>query len=120
MAAEGLVSDDGALVQRLRQGDAEAGYRFVHDYYPGIYRHLLYLTGRRETAEDLTQETFLRAWGALDTFDCCASLRPWLHRIAHREFLQALRTRRVEIPLESILEPTDPCSMDMTEGVELR
>src|SRR5216684_6544393 len=120
MAAERVLSEDGLLVQRLRQGDAEAGCRFVHEYYPGIYRHLLYLTGRRETAEDLTQETFLQAWRCLDTFDPTAFLRPWLHRIAHREFLQALRARRPETSLESILEPPDPCSTELTEAVELR
>jgi len=95
-------------------------FHIKREYYPGIYRHLLYLTGRRETAEDLTQETFLQAWRCLDTFDPTAFLRPWLHRIAHREFLQALRARRLEIPLESMLEPPDPCSTDLTEAVELR
>src|SRR5260370_42669122 len=120
MAAERSPSEDGLLVQRLRQGDAEAGYRFVHEYYPGIYRHLLYLTGRRETAEDLTQETFLQAWRCLDTFDPTAFLRPWLHRIAHREFLQALRARRLEVPLDSVLEPPDPCSTGLTGAGDLR
>src|SRR6266446_9365965 len=76
MAVERSLSEDGLLVHRLRQGDAEASYRFVHEYYPGIYRHLLYLTGRRETAEDLAQETFLQAWRRLETFDERGALRP--------------------------------------------
>ena len=87
-------SEDALLVQRMRQGDTEVGSCFVRDYYAGIYRYLLYLTGHPQAAEDLTQETFLQAWRSLATFDESASLRPWLHRIAHREFLQALRRQR--------------------------
>jgi RNA polymerase sigma-70 factor (ECF subfamily) len=119
-AAERLPSEDGRLVQQLRQGDSRAGYRFVQEYYPGTYRYLLYLTGRPEMAEDLTQETFLQAWRRLDTFDLSACLRPWLHRIAHREFLQALRSRRPETPLEEIAELREPQAAELAEAVELR
>src|SRR6266550_1951236 len=116
----GVPSEDGRLVRQLRQGDREAGYRLVQEYYPGVYRYLLYLTGRPETAEDLTQETFLQAWRNLGTFDETASLRPWLHRIAHREFLQALRARRTETALEETAEPSDPRAGELADAVELR
>src|SRR3989442_1350753 len=99
---------DPRLVERLRAGDAEAGHRFVGDHYPAIYRYLLYLTGRPEAAEDLTQETFLQAWRRLDTFDEGAPLRPWLHRIAHREFLQSLRKQRPHSSLEDVVEISAP------------
>jgi len=72
----GTASSDAMLVQRLRSGDAEAGDRFVGGHYPHIFHYLLYLTGRREAAEDLTQETFLQAWRRLDTFDDRLALRP--------------------------------------------
>src|SRR5436305_139205 len=87
-------SADALLLERIRGGDADAAHRFVREHYPGIYRHLLYLTGSRELAEDLSQETFLQAWRALDRFVARAPLRAWLHRIAHREFLQSLRSQR--------------------------
>lgn len=35
-----------SLIQQLRQGVAVAGYQFMRDYYPGVYRYLLFLTGR--------------------------------------------------------------------------
>src|SRR2546428_13386299 len=60
---------DARLLQQLRQGDAEAGHQFVREYYPGVYRYLLYLTGRPEAAEDLAQETFLQVWRRLETFE---------------------------------------------------
>jgi RNA polymerase sigma-70 factor, ECF subfamily len=115
-----IPSADALFVQQLRSGDAEAGSRFVREYYPGIYRHLLYLTGRPETAEDLTQETFLQAWRRLETFDDRGALRPWLHRIAHREFLQAVRGQRPEACLEEVAEPSSPTGADWVEALELR
>jgi len=43
---------EARLLARLRQGDPEAGRQLVRDYYPGVYRYLVYLTGRPELAED--------------------------------------------------------------------
>src|SRR5437870_2410920 len=76
-----VTAAEAGLIQQLRQGDADAGYRFMRDYYPGVYRYLLLLTGRPESAEDLAQETFLQAWRRLDRFEGRAPLRVWLHRI---------------------------------------
>src|SRR5437660_12784895 len=104
MPDEASLSADMRLLEQLRNEDAEAGRRFVRDYYPGVYRYLLYLTGRPETAEDLTQETFLQAWHSLDRFQGRAPLGAWLHRIAHREFLQSLRSRKPLTSLEELEE----------------
>ena len=111
---------DPRLVEQLRRGDAEAGRRFVRDYYPGIYRYLLYLTGCRETAEDLTQETFVQAWRSLETLQDGSRLRPWLYRIARREFLQAVRGRPPVTSLEEIAGWREPRAADETKAVELR
>jgi RNA polymerase sigma-70 factor, ECF subfamily len=128
LAAGKMRSADARLVEQIRNGDAEAGRRFVHQHYPGVYRYLLSRTGRPETAADLTQETFLQAWRSLDTFDDRMPLRPWLLRIAHREFLQALRSRRPAThefgtdtrSLEAIAELPDPDTVGWTDAVELR
>src|SRR6266851_2944018 len=90
-----VPSADGLLIERIRAGDPDAGNEFVQDHYPGVYRYLLYLTGSPEAAEDLTQETFLQAWRRLESFEGRAALRTWLHRIAHRELLQAVRRQHL-------------------------
>src|SRR5438876_778982 len=95
-------AEDMRLLGQLRCQDAEAGRRFVRDYYPGVYRYLFYLTGRREAAEDLAQQTFVQAWRSLETFEGRSQLRTWLHRIAHREFLQSLRSQRPQLSLEEV------------------
>jgi RNA polymerase sigma-70 factor, ECF subfamily len=114
------MSADMRLLDQLRSGDAEAGRRFVRDYYPGIYRYLHYLTGRREVAEDLAQETFVQAWRGLASFEGRSSLRAWLHRIAHREFLQALRGQRVCASLDEAPQALEPRAAAETSAVELR
>jgi len=115
-----MPSADALLIERIRGGDAEAGRRFVHEHYLSVYRFLLCRTGRPETAADLTQETFVQAWRSLETFDAGQPLRPWLLRIAYREFLQALRRERPLTSLELLAELPEARAADLSEAVELR
>src|SRR5260370_38682133 len=123
-SGELVRSEDALLLEQIRAGDAGAAQRFVGDYYPRIYRYLLYLTSRREMAEDLTQETFVQAWRYLDRFVVGGSLGAWLHRIAHREFLQALRSERQALteweaaPLDEIAEPPERTSIALDDAVD--
>src|SRR5712691_8973347 len=118
-AAERVTSGDAPLIEQLRSGDAEAGRQFVREYYPDVYRYLLYLTGRSQAAEDLTQETFLHAWRGLYRFEGRAPLRLWLHRIAHREFLQSLRRERPQTSLEDVPELPSPDAAAWAWALEL-
>jgi RNA polymerase sigma-70 factor (ECF subfamily) len=137
--ARNLRSANARLVDQLRRGDADAGREFVAQHYPGIYRYLLRLTGCPETAEDLTQAGearfgasgserqhrgpgpgFLQAWRRLETFDDRAPFGPWLHRIAYREFLQALRSQRPQTSLEDVTELSEVGAASWTELMALR
>lgn len=91
---------DTALVQRILKGDRAAGERFVTAHYPRIFRLLRCLAGNAETAQDLTQQTFARAWQALPAFQGKASLTTWLHKIAYHEYTNWLRSRRDFAPLD--------------------
>ena len=51
---------DEELIERIRQGDRNAADELIRRYNPLIFRYCLYRCGNKETAEDLTQETFLR------------------------------------------------------------
>ncbi len=54
----------------------------VRDHWTSVYRFLYCTTGNAHDAEDLTQETFLRAWNRLDSFRPGSGMKPWLLRIA--------------------------------------
>jgi RNA polymerase sigma-70 factor (ECF subfamily) len=82
--------------QRLRQaqaGDRQAFAALVQCHWGGVYRWLHGLTRSSHLAEDLTQDTFLRAWVALPTLREGARLRPWLFRIARNCFLDSHKGR---------------------------
>jgi RNA polymerase sigma-70 factor (ECF subfamily) len=119
-ADERLIDADARLLEQIRSGEVEAGHRFIRDHYRAIYRYLLYLSGRPDWAEDLTQETFLQGWRRLETFQGRGSLRSWLLRIAHREFLHGLQRGQAELGLEGIAEVAAPGATDWMESVELR
>jgi hypothetical protein len=98
------------------------GILFVREHYPAVHRYLLYLTGQRDLAEDLTQETFLQAWCGLADFEGRASLQAWLHRITRREFLDSripqdiCRSIQPHAEISSLMRltsPQVPWAMDM-------
>ena len=111
---------DKWLVQRILSGDKAAGEQFVIEHYEAIFRFLRNLTGSKEDAEDLTQQTFLRAWEALSSFRGDSSLSTWLHSIAYREYTHWLRSRREFVPLDEIVDMPDEQANQKLEAVLLR
>src|SRR5205085_8875230 len=67
----------------------------IHEHQPAVYRFLARLcAGHRQDAEDLCQETFLRAYRAFARLDGEANHRAWLCRIAYNAFLNGRRRAR--------------------------
>ncbi len=73
---------DRDLVVRARGGEAEAFEAIVRSYQRRVYGVALRMTRRHEVADDIAQETFLRAYSHLDRFELGRPLAPWLTRIA--------------------------------------
>ncbi len=74
--------DEIDLSTRAQQGDAVAWEHVVRRHQEAVFRLAYLLVGDADDAEDVAQETFIRAFGALDRFDTSRPLRPWLLRIA--------------------------------------
>jgi RNA polymerase sigma-70 factor (ECF subfamily) len=94
--------DDSQLARQAREGSSAAFGTLVHRYHPRVYAFLLTLTRHRQDAEDLTQETFVRAWKKIRRYDPDQPLLPWLFTMARRLSIAALRKRR---PLPPDLPP---------------
>ena len=88
-----------ARVNRILQGDRAAGERLVADNYRRVYGLLRSLTDHREAAEDLTQQTFTKAWQGLSSFRGEARLSTWLCKIAYHEYAHWRRDRRETVTL---------------------
>lgn len=93
--------EEGDLLARAREGDRAAAETLVERTYGLVYAALHRMTGGKEDlAADLTQETYRKAWEALDRFDGRSSLSTWLFRIAYNTFLNSVRGPRRLLPLE--------------------
>ena len=84
---------DAELVTKTRNGDSEAFGELVARYYDGCWRFAYHMLGERADAEDVLQETFLRAYLALGRYDERDQFRGWLYRILTNQCRNALTSR---------------------------
>jgi RNA polymerase sigma-70 factor (ECF subfamily) len=87
-------SSDRDLVDRARGGDSEAFGVLVRRHQKRIFRLALHLVRSAAEAEDVTQETFVRAYQALDRFDGRSEPFTWFYRICVNLSLNQLRSRK--------------------------
>ena len=83
--------------------------KLVAQHYQNAYRFLYGLTNNRAEAEDLTQDTFLRAYNAYHTYDPSRPFHAWLHRIAYTQFIDYVRKykNKKALSIEGCIESGD-------------
>lgn len=84
---------DAAAVALARDGDSEAFRALVERHSRAVYRLAYRMTGSAHDAEDVVQETFLRAYKQLARFESRANFGTWLHRIAVNCSIDLIRSR---------------------------
>jgi RNA polymerase sigma-70 factor, ECF subfamily len=88
------IDDEAAVVAQARLGDAKAFSELLRRYEGKIFRLALHITQNREDAEDVLQESFLKAYEHLDQFQGQSKFYTWVVRIAVNQALMKLRKRK--------------------------
>lgn len=99
------------LARKARAGSVMAFGGLVTLHHQRVFAFLLALTRHRQDAEDLTQDTFLRAWAKFHRYDPTLPMLPWLFTIARRLSIAALRRNR-PVPGEAAAPAAPPTPDD--------
>ncbi len=117
--------DDSQIISLVKSGDVDSFGVILERYQSSIFRYLYRLTGNYETALDLRQDTFIRAYKGILNNEVKVSFKAWLYKIATNNTRQFFRRKRIiafvplkeekdkaiagpgEDPSESIAERTD-------------
>ena len=103
------LENEATLVAKAKEGNAEAFTVLVNQYERNIFRLAMNITSNKEDAEDVLQETFLKAYTHLGRFQGNSRFYTWVVRIAVNESLMKLRKRRSDrqVSLDEKLETDD-------------
>jgi RNA polymerase sigma-70 factor (ECF subfamily) len=102
---ENKVETEGFSLKALQAGDPEEFSRLVEAYSSKIYRLATKMLNHQQDAEDVLQETFLKAYRGLKSFDGRSKISTWLFRIATNEALMVIRRKHPDVV--SIDEPIE-------------
>src|ERR1700719_4947475 len=97
------ATESAAVLARARQGDGEAFRALVERHSRSVFRLAFRMTGNKQDAEDVVQESFLRAYRQLGRFESRANFGTWLYRIVahcYIDFMQAKRGWRAQVRIE--------------------
>ena len=116
------AQEDRRLVEEALGGSQRAFYDLVQRYERPVFSVILRMVRDRALAEDLAQETFLKAFRSLASYDRQRKLSSWLFTIAHNAAIDYLRRKRLAtVPLEAEadrLGPVDRAAAPASEGPE--
>jgi RNA polymerase sigma-70 factor (ECF subfamily) len=105
-----MEESDGLAIARAKAGDSDGFRALVERHSRSVFRLAYRMTGNESDAEDIVQETFLRAYRQLNRYESRSSFSTWLYRIAANCSVDLIRARKVRQPVEvpETLQATDP------------
>jgi RNA polymerase sigma-70 factor (ECF subfamily) len=109
-----VTPTDSELVVRARRGNQAACREIVCRYQRPVFNLIVRMVRDRTLAEDLSQDTFLKAFSRLDRYDPQYKLSNWLFKIAHNTVVDHLRQRKGEtLSLESLSRGEEPSAAEL-------
>ena len=95
-----VVNEDTRLIELALNGDSAAFGQLVRRHQDRLFNTLFHMTGSREEAEDVVQDTFVQAFTKLNDFQQRSSFYTWVYRIAFNLSVSRRRRRRPEVSIE--------------------
>jgi RNA polymerase sigma-70 factor, ECF subfamily len=115
---QNVVIDHIDLIKQAVNGDSEAFAAVFDQYRDNVFTYVMRLTNDSDLAEDITQETFIRAHKNLNRFGQPWHIRPWLCQIARNVFLQQMQGRLAQEILDGEMAFTGPGPEQLVIAVE--
>ena len=112
--------DEANYIKRILEGETSLFSYFLERYSRSIHSLIARIIPSREDAEELTQDTFVKAFRKLNTFKGDCSFSTWLFRIGYNTAISATRKRKIVFPVidDSLLENISDEEVDMVFGDE--
>src|SRR6266852_4282017 len=117
--AEPMREDETLLINLSQKGDVNAFNQLVLKYQQTTYNVVLRMLGDRDTAADVTQDTFIAAFRAIQSYRGGSSFRAWLMRIASNQSCDHWRrTHRHPVDsLDSLIDEDEPSSASVMSSL---
>lgn len=98
-----MIDGEDDILKNAIRGEASAFGLLYKHYQPKIYRFIYFKVGRREEAEDLTHQVFLKAWQNIENFKPRGfPFGSWLYRMARNQVIDSYRTKKGDISIDDI------------------
>ncbi len=108
-----------AAIARAVRGDETAFAVVIAPHERPLFRHCYRMLGSGPDAEDALQDSLIRAWRRLDTYDAAGTFGGWLYRIATNVCLDVLRSRQSRVDPVTLGPPSDPEKMPGAPDTEV-
>lgn len=112
------AEDIERLVRHAQDGDRDAFTRLVDIFKTKIYNYVLRMLGDPDTAEDVAQEAFIKAYSSLVDFRGASSFQTWLYRIAGNLAIDTMRRRKYRQGHVSLDQPLDTGDGEVDREIE--
>jgi RNA polymerase sigma-70 factor (ECF subfamily) len=106
-----MESDASAIARGLRRRDPDLLDRLIEQYQHRLLRYLVYLSGNRELAEDLFQETWIRVLERGHQYDCKHEFSTWLYAVARNLTIDYLR-KKSPVSLDGLMDDEEHAAFE--------